>query len=201
MAYENRPNNEYETINLEPKHRLKENGPDTEGHQTHHKQTSKIREEPMDNDQQEQITSQHEYQHLQRGRTNARGTQEDVHEYADLKARNGKGMKHNRQKIHVLPDSIVHQAKDNNAYEHFSGEYPRDVHHYQDIPASNANQSRSPEPLQMASSEERKPARKNCPPPTWLVWLMVFVGLGIACLIVTLAVVFLWSKFFFLILC
>ena len=112
----------------------------------------------MDNDQYEQITNDHVYQHLQRA----------GNDYAVLTPKNETGSEVYQQQHHVY--DITHVPTGNEADNSI-------VHQ------------------QMARSEEGKQGSKICPPPAWLRWLMAIVGLGLLCLIVTLVVVFLWSKY------
>ena len=112
----------------------------------------------MDNDQYEQITNDHVYQHLQRA----------GNDYAVLTPINETGSEVYRQQDHV--------------------------YHSTHVPTSNeANNSIVRQ--QMAGSEEGKQGSKICPPPAWLRWLLAIVGLGLLCVIVTLVVVFLLSKY------
>ena len=179
MAYENQPNNEYETINDDIQHCLKEqpghapdylellldNDCDTSGKTGHvsdqikQGMTGGSIEQPMDNDQYGQITTDHEYQHLQR----------EVNNYAVLKPRNETGTKGYQQQDDVGQSTHAptgHEA-DNNSIVH----------------------------QQMAGSEEGKQGSKICPPPTWLRWVLTIVGLSLLSVIATLLVVFLLSKY------
>ena len=151
MAYENQPNNEYETINDDTQHRVKEQPPhapdyldllpandwDTKrktGHVNDRMKqgmTGGSIEQPMDNDQYEQITTDHDYQHLHR----------EVNNYAVLKPRNKIGTKGYHQQDHVSQSTHAptgHEA-DNNEVR-----------------------------LQMERPEEGKQRSKVCPPPMWM---------------------------------
>ena len=178
MAYENQPNNEYETINDDTLHGLKEQPPhapdylellpdneyDTNGktgnvsNQIKQGMTGGCIKEPMDDDEYEQITTEHDYQHLQR----------EVNNYAVLKPRNETGTKGYQQQDHVSQSTHAptgHEAD-----------------------SSIVRQ-------QMAVSEEGKQGSKICPPPTWLRWLLTILGLSLLIVIVTLLVFFLSGKY------
>ena len=124
MAYLNQPNNEYETTNDGRQHGLKEqpghapdylellpdNDCDTKGKTGHvsdqikQGMTGGSIEQPMDNDQYGQITTDHDYQHLQR----------EVHNYAVLKPRNKMGTDGYQQQDHVGTNVTTGNEADNN---------------------------------------------------------------------------------------
>ena len=68
------------------------------------------------------------------------------------------------------------------------------VHQYEHLDRGGRNTGRVPEPLEMAESEERKQSKKSCSQPPWWGLLLIILGIGILCTLVTLLVILFPNK-------